>query len=94
MAATLFVAFAVFVVLNAPISLALGLASLAGLLYTGGLPFILVPQKLFTGIDSFTLSPSPCSFLRGTSWRRGASPGASSRWPVRSWGIFVEAWGK
>ena len=71
MAAVLFTAFAVFVILNTPISLALGLASLAGLMYTGGLPFILVPQKMFTGIDSFTLLAVPLFILAGKLMETG-----------------------
>ncbi len=71
MATALFVAFAVFVVLNTPISLALGLASLVGLMYKGGMPFILVPQKLFTGIDSFALLAVPLFILAGNLMETG-----------------------
>jgi C4-dicarboxylate transporter DctM subunit len=71
MATALFVAFVLFVVLNTPISLALGLASLAGLLYAGGLPLIVVPQKLFTGIDSFALLAVPLFILAGNLMETG-----------------------
>ena len=71
MATSLFVAFVVFVALNTPISLALGLASLAGLLYAGGLPLVMVPQKLFTGIDSFVLLAVPLFILAGNLMETG-----------------------
>lgn len=65
MTTVLFVAFAVFVALNTPISLALGLASLVGLLYEGRLPLLVLPQKLFTGVDSFVLLAVPLFVLAG-----------------------------
>ncbi len=65
MTTALFVGFIVFVALNTPISLALGLASLVGIIYEGRMPFVLVPQKLFTGVDSFVLLAVPLFVLAG-----------------------------
>jgi C4-dicarboxylate transporter DctM subunit len=71
MAAALFIAFAVFVALNTPISFALGLASLAGLVYKGGMLFILVPQKMYAGIDSYALLAIPLFILAGKLMETG-----------------------
>jgi C4-dicarboxylate transporter, DctM subunit len=65
MTIALFIAFTIFVALNTPISLALGLASLAGLMYEGRMPLILIPQKMFTGVDSFVLLAVPLFVLAG-----------------------------
>jgi C4-dicarboxylate transporter DctM subunit len=71
MAWILFAAFALLVILNAPISFSLGIASVAGLLFKGDLPFILIPQKLFTGIDSFALLAVPLFILAGNLMETG-----------------------
>lgn len=71
MAIVLFAAFALFILLNTPISFALGLASAVGLLYKGELYFILVPQKMFTGIDSFPLLACPLFILAGNLMETG-----------------------
>ncbi|TCK30897.1 C4-dicarboxylate transporter DctM subunit [Ancylobacter aquaticus] len=64
MATVLFVAFAVLLVLNMPVSFALAVASALALLY-GGLPLALVVQKMTAAMDSFVLLAVPFFLLAG-----------------------------
>lgn len=61
----LLVVFAILVILNIPIAFAIGMASLAALLYKGGLPLTLVAQRMGTGADSFPLMAIPFFILAG-----------------------------
>jgi C4-dicarboxylate transporter DctM subunit len=56
--------FLVLLVLNVPVSFALGLASLAAVIY-GGLPLALVVQKMTASMDSFILLAVPFFLLAG-----------------------------
>jgi len=47
--------FIAFVAINVPIAFSMGLASILGLLLQGRIPLVIVPQKIFTGSDSFPL---------------------------------------
>lgn len=64
MAWTLFIAFFALLLLNVPVSFALGLASLAAVLQ-GGLPLALVVQKMTAAMDSFVLLAVPFFLLAG-----------------------------
>jgi C4-dicarboxylate transporter DctM subunit len=54
-----------FVAVNVPIAFSMGLASILGLLMKGNIPLIIVPQKIFTGSDSFPLLAVPFFILAG-----------------------------
>jgi C4-dicarboxylate transporter DctM subunit len=48
-----------------PVAFALGLAGLAGVLTWGTVSLILIPQRMFTGVDSFVLMAVPFFILAG-----------------------------
>jgi len=58
-------AFIGFVAINVPIAFSMGLASIVGLLVKGNIPLVIVPQKIFTGCDSFPLLAVPFFILAG-----------------------------
>src|SRR4030042_915865 len=58
-------AFIGFVAINVPIAFSMGLASILGLLLKGDIPLVIVPQKIFTGSDSFPLLAIPFFILAG-----------------------------
>ncbi|MEW6185921.1 MAG: TRAP transporter large permease [Thermodesulfobacteriota bacterium] len=53
------------IALNLPIAFSMGLSSILGLLVKGDIPLIIVPQKIFTGSDSFPLLAIPFFILAG-----------------------------
>ena len=57
--------FLCFVAINVPIAFSMGLASILGLLIKGNIPLVIVPQKIFTGCDSFPLLAIPFFILAG-----------------------------
>jgi len=59
------IAFIAFVAINVPIAFSMGLASILGLLMKGTIPLVIVPQKIFTGSDSFPLLAVPFFILAG-----------------------------
>jgi C4-dicarboxylate transporter DctM subunit len=58
-------AFLVFVAINVPIAFSMGLTSILALLVRGTIPLVVVPQKIFTGCDSFPLLAVPLFILAG-----------------------------
>ncbi|MEM9148574.1 MAG: TRAP transporter large permease [Pseudomonadota bacterium] len=58
-------------ILAAPIAVALGLAAMAGLVYMSPDFLVLMPQKMLSGVDSFTLLAIPLFILAGTIMGRG-----------------------
>jgi len=69
MVATLVLVFAVLLLLNVPVSFALGLASVAALI-VADLPLVLVAQRLTTATDSFILLAVPLFLLAGNIMAR------------------------
>ena len=59
------IVFVLTVVVGIPIGFCLALVSLAGLLVIGGVPLHLMPQRIFTGIDSFPIMAVPFFVLAG-----------------------------
>jgi tripartite ATP-independent transporter DctM subunit len=59
------IAFIVLIGINVPIAFSMGLASILGLLLKGNIPLVIVPQKIFTGSDSFPLLAVPFFILAG-----------------------------
>lgn len=61
----LFISFFVLLVLGMPIAFALGLASMAALYFGSSIPLIIMPQKLFNGLNSFPFLAIPLFLLAG-----------------------------
>lgn len=55
----------VLMVLKVPISFALSISTLAGVMLTAKLPIMVVAQRMFYGLDSFTLIAIPLFMLTG-----------------------------
>ncbi len=66
MTAVLFASLILFFVMNVPIAIAIGLASVAAILFSGSIPPIVVVQKMFTAADSFPLMAVPFFILAGS----------------------------
>jgi C4-dicarboxylate transporter DctM subunit len=64
---TLFVFFmlGVMIFIKVPISFALGIATLGGVLLVGNVPVMVIAQRMFVGLDSFTLIAIPLFMLAG-----------------------------
>ena len=68
----LVVTFVVLLVLNVPVAFSIGLATVAAVFAVGDIPaFLLVAQRLATGIDSFALLAIPFFILAGMLMGRG-----------------------
>jgi tripartite ATP-independent transporter DctM subunit len=63
MTAVLFAAFLITMAIGVPIAVTLGLSTLIAILWDGRFPAMLVPQKLFAGLDSFPLLAIPFFIL-------------------------------
>ena len=71
MIALLFLALAALIALNAPISLALGLASTVTAAVQGKGSLLFIPQKIYTALDSFPLLAVPLFILAGSCLETG-----------------------
>ncbi len=76
MAATIFIAFFVLVVIGVPIAIALGLSAMITLLMHSHVPVMVLVQKAYSGLDTFTLMAIPFFILAGNVMSQG---GVSSR---------------
>jgi C4-dicarboxylate transporter DctM subunit len=67
MAVILFLSLAVFLLMNIPIAVSLGLSSFITLLFAGGgtIPLTMIPQRIFTSMDSFPFMAVPFFMLAG-----------------------------
>lgn len=63
--------FFLLIILSVPISFALGLSSMLWIALSGQVPMILVPQRMFAGIDSFPLLAIPFFILAGKIMSNG-----------------------
>lgn len=61
----LWIAFLVLLLANVPIAFALGAAAALALIADGSIPLLVVPQRIFTGTDSFPLLAIPLFILAG-----------------------------
>jgi tripartite ATP-independent transporter DctM subunit len=61
----LFVVFAVTLCLNMPVAFSLGTTALIYLLFYGGVPLSVIPQRMLAGVDSFILLAVPLFILGG-----------------------------
>ncbi|NQD96223.1 TRAP transporter large permease subunit, partial [Pseudomonas sp. CrR25] len=56
---------------SVPVAVAIGVASIIGILVFGNLPLLIVPQRMFAGLDSFPLMAVPLFILAGNLMSRG-----------------------
>lgn len=70
-AAVLFGSFAILLLLSVPIGIALGLATLTTIFYSGSLPVEFLMKELVTSVDSFPLMAVPFFILAGEIMGRG-----------------------
>ncbi len=61
----------VLAILGVPIGFAIGIGCLAALMYNGSLPLVVIPQKIFNGIDSFPILAIPFFILAGNIMTHG-----------------------
>jgi C4-dicarboxylate transporter DctM subunit len=66
MTGVLFGSLVFFFLLNVPIAVAIGLASLSAILWSGAIPPVVLVQKMFTATDSFPLMAVPFFILAGS----------------------------
>ena len=57
--------FVVLLLANVPITFTLGAAAVLALLWEGNIPLLVVPQRIFTGVDSFPLLAIPLFIMAG-----------------------------
>ena len=68
----LVISFIILLTLNVPVAFCMGIATLLGVLVIGELPsFLIIAQKMATGIDSFALLAIPFFILSGLFMGRG-----------------------
>ena len=63
--------FLVFIAFNVPIAFSMGLSAILGLLLYGVIPLVIVPQKIFTGCDSFPFLALPLFIFAGALMETG-----------------------
>lgn len=68
---TLIIVFFALTVLSVPIAYSIGFAGLAALLVEGNTPLMMVPQRLFSAVDSFTLLAIPFFIIAGDIMIKG-----------------------
>lgn len=66
MVTILFVAFFIMLFLSVPIAVALGVGSVLALVLASHMPLVLLPQKMFNGINTFTYMAIPLFMLAGS----------------------------
>jgi len=60
-----------FFAVSIPVAISISLASIFGITFFSHLPLLVVPQKMFTGLDSFPLMAVPFFILAGNLMTRG-----------------------
>ena len=60
-----------FFAISVPVAISIALASIFGITFFSNLPLLVVPQKMFTGIDSFPLMAVPFFILAGNLMTKG-----------------------
>jgi C4-dicarboxylate transporter DctM subunit len=63
--------FFIFLAIGVPVSFAIGIASIAAVLYIGDLPLSLIAQRFGTGVESFPLLAIPFFILAGSIMNKG-----------------------
>ncbi|MBX2805478.1 MAG: TRAP transporter large permease subunit [Hyphomicrobiales bacterium] len=84
----LFPALLILLLLGVPVAFALGLASVAALYLASGIPLIILPQKLFNGLNSFPFLAIPLFPLAGNIMAEAQISERLVKLPVSFWGGF------
>lgn len=71
MATLLFIILLVLIVINVPIAISLGLATIIVFMVAGDVPLVILPQKMFAALDSFPLMAAPFFILAGKLMEHG-----------------------
>jgi len=72
MTAIPFISFTIFLLLNVPIAVSLALATFSAIIFSGAaIPLVIVPQRMFTSIDSFPFMAIPFFMLAGAIMESG-----------------------
>ncbi|MBS9718092.1 TRAP transporter large permease [Pseudohalocynthiibacter aestuariivivens] len=61
----------IFFAVTIPVAVSIALASIFGIVFFSNLPLLVVPQKMFTGLDSFPLMAVPFFILAGNLMTKG-----------------------
>ncbi len=69
--AVVFIVLFIMLVLGVPIAYAIGLAATWGLLFVGNVPLTVVPQRMYTMLDTFSLLAIPFFILAGNLMEKG-----------------------
>src|SRR5665647_1659594 len=67
----LFIVFVMGMLMGLPIAFAIGVASVITLPLTSSLPFLVLPQRMYVSLDSFTLLAVPLFILAGNLMETG-----------------------
>ncbi|MDQ3559243.1 MAG: TRAP transporter permease, partial [Pseudomonadota bacterium] len=62
---TLVIALVAFIALGMPIAFSMGLAAVVALAVDGSVPMLVLPQKMYSSLDSFPLLAIPLFILAG-----------------------------
>ncbi len=73
MAYLLFASFVLFLLIDVPIAMALGLAGVVALFWLGNIPLMLVVTRMVAGIDNFPLLAVPMFILAGSIMENGGA---------------------
>ena len=76
MLVTLVLALAAFIAIGMPLAFSMGLAAVVALLVDGGVPMIVLPQKMYSSLDSFPLLAIPLFILAGAVMNVGGITGS------------------
>lgn len=71
MAATIFIAFFSLIIIGVPIAIALGLSSMITMMMHSHVPVMVLVQKAYSGLDTFTLMAIPFFILAGNVMSQG-----------------------
>ena len=77
MIATLLITFTIFLVLGVPIAFAMGLSGVIALFAASDISLLVLPQRMFSSLDSFTLLAVPLFVLAGELMSVGGRIGPS-----------------
>lgn len=61
------ISFAVFIILDIPIAFSIGMSTLVGLLFQNDIPLIVIPYRMFAGLDKYLFLAMPFFILTGVA---------------------------
>jgi len=69
--AVLFICIGLFFIIGMPIAFAMGVGTLFAMIYSGEIPLVLIPQRMFTALDSWLVMAIPLFMLAGKLMSEG-----------------------